>query len=167
MSGWRDSNPRLQHPKCRVLANCTTPRKLVSLSQDYQLPNVRLYGRIVSRKQPILWGWVDSNHQSQRERIYSPCGYQLPVTTPFVEAEGLEPSRAYSWPIYYTRHVYHATSTISSHSDILSTWLDSNQRNEVLQTPALDHSTTGAFLFVLKPLQDSNLCFFASRNVAS
>ena len=60
-------------------------------------------------------------------------------------------------------YAYHYITT----SVFLSTWLDSNQRNEVLQTPALDHSTTGAFLFILKPLQDSNLCFFASRNVAS
>lgn len=30
----------------------------------------------------MLWVWVDSNDQSQRERIYSPCGYQLPVTHP-------------------------------------------------------------------------------------
>lgn len=29
-----------------------------------------------------MWVWVDSNDQSQRERIYSPCGYQLPVTHP-------------------------------------------------------------------------------------
>lgn len=119
-------------------------------------------------KNIIVWGLVDSNHQSQRERIYSPCGYQLPVTTPFVEAEGLEPptpygsgftseflsllltytlckhlysirrvyhfttlqcfsknfffaeaerfelSRAYSWPIYYTRQVYPAMPTITS-----------------------------------------------------
>lgn len=38
---------------------------------------------------------MDSNHQSQRERFYRPFGYQLPVTTPFVEAEGLEPPTPY------------------------------------------------------------------------
>ncbi len=30
----------------------------------------------------LLWGREDSNLQSQRERIYSPRGFQLPVTPP-------------------------------------------------------------------------------------
>ena len=66
----------------------------------------------------------------------------------FAEEERFELSRAYSWPIYYTRQVpCYAYHYITS-SMFLSTWLDSNQRNGVLQTPALDHSTTGAFLLV-------------------
>lgn len=51
-------------------------------TKDPRIKNPLLYPSELSGHILSLWVWVDSNDQSQRERIYSPCGYQLPVTHP-------------------------------------------------------------------------------------